>query len=133
MFHLIRNSNLEVTFDISGADDHLPSVAFNIGIAWKMPFKKARIEITECWFECLAIDAFHSELKALMNLESGTVTLSDLSHNPIFAFAKFGNDLVTTISTQDTFELGQISLKVKGYSPELSEVAEKLGAFEKWW
>ncbi len=133
MFHLIRNSELEVTLDVSGADDHLPSVAFNVGITWKMPFQKASIEILECWFECSAIDAFHSDIKSLVSLNSGTATLSDLSHNPVFIFTKSENEVITQIFAQDTAEMGQISLKVKGYTSELTEIAEKLGAFEKWW
>lgn len=133
MFHLIRNSELEVTLDVSGVDDHLPSVAFNVDISWNMPFQKASIEILECWFECSVIDAFHSELKALANLENGTTTLLDLSHNPVVTFTKSGNELITQIFSQDTSELGQITLKVKGYSTELSEITERLGVFEKWW
>lgn len=133
MFHLIRNSALEVTLDVSGVDDHLPSVAFNIGITWCMPFQKANIEILECWFKCSAIDVFHSELKALVSLENGAATLSDLSNNPVFIFTKYGNGVVTQIFTKDTSDLGQISLKVIGYSTELPEIAERLGAFEKWW
>ncbi|MFO6424726.1 hypothetical protein [Motilimonas sp. KMU-193] len=133
MFHLIRNSELEVTLDVSGVDDRLPSVAFNVGITWKMPFQKASIEILECWFECSAIDAFHSDLKSLVSLNSGAATLSDLSNNPVFIFTKSENEVIAQIFAQDTAEMGQISLKVKGYSNELSEIAEKLGAFEKWW
>ena len=133
MFHLIRNSELEVTLDISGVDDHLPSVAFNIGVSWKMPFQKASIEILECWFECSVINDFHSELKALVNLEIGTATLSDLSHNPVVIFTKSGNEVITQIFAQDMSDLGQISLKVNGYSTELSEIEERLGSFDKWW
>ncbi|WP_417355118.1 hypothetical protein [Gallaecimonas pentaromativorans] len=133
MFHLIRNSELEVTLDVSGVDDRLPSVAFNVGITWKMPFQKASIEILECWFECSAIDAFHSDLESLVSLNSGAATLSDLSNNPVFIFTKSENEVIAQIFAQDTAEMGQISLKVKGYSSELSEIAEKLGAFDKWW
>lgn len=133
MFHLIRNSELEVSLDVSGVDDHLPSVAFNVSITWKMPFQKASIEILECWFECSAIDAFYSDIKSLVNLNSGTVILSDLSHNPVFIFTKSENEVITQIFSQDTAEIGQISLKVKGYTSELTDIAEKLGAFEKWW
>ena len=133
MFHLIRSSELEVTFDVSGVDDHLPSVAFNIGISWNMPFQKAHIDILECWFECTVVDTFHSELMDLISLDSGTVTLLDLSNNPVITFTKSGKEVITQIFAQDTSELGQISLKVKGYSTELPEVAERLGTFEKWW
>ncbi|WKE67102.1 hypothetical protein PVT67_07665 [Gallaecimonas kandeliae] len=133
MFHLIRNSELEVTLNVSGVDDHLPSVAFNIGVTWNMPFQKASIEILECWFECSAIDDFHSELKTLVSLENGTATLSDLSYNPVVIFTKSGNEFITQIFTQDSSDLGRISLKVNGYSTELSEIAERLGNFEKWW
>jgi len=133
MFHLIKNTELEVTLDVSGVDDHLPSVAFNICVLWNMPFQKANIEIIECWFECSDIDTFHSKLKELKSLENGTATLSDLSQNPVVMFTKSGNEVITQIFAQDTSGLGQISLKVNGYSTELSEIAERLGSFEKWW
>ncbi len=133
MFHLIRNSELEVTLDVSGVNDHLPSVAFNIKMAWNMPFQKAKIEILECWFECASLDVFERDIKTLIDLDAGTVTLSDLSNNPVFTFSKSGADLTTCIFARDTAELGKMSFSAKGYSAELSEMVLVLGEFEKWW
>ncbi len=133
MFYLIINNELEVYLELSGVSDHLPSVAFDIDVSWRMPFQKVNIQILECWFECSSIDTFLLDLKTLISLESGEATLLDLSHRPVICLVKSGNELITKISAQDTAELGQTQLTVYGYSAELSELTAKLSAFEKWW
>ena len=133
MFHLINNIELELTFDMVGVDDHLPSVAFDIGVYWNMPFQNAKIEIKECWFECAALNAFEDSIKNLINNESGKVVLANLSDYPILSFSKSGQEMNTEIFSKDTSGRGTLSLKVKGYSSELSGVLQKLREFEKWW
>lgn len=133
MFHLIRDNELEVTFDIASAEDHLPSVAFNLGISWNMPFQNAKINIKECWFSCSALDEFEESLKNLIQSEEGKAILSNLSSYPILSFTKSGSKMHTELFIQDTSGLGKLSLKVDAYSSELPLVLEKLRGFEKWW
>jgi hypothetical protein len=133
MFHLINDSELQVTFDVSGADDHLPSIAFDITILWNMPFQKARIEMKECWFECVIFDEFESALQKLKDQKNGIATLKNMSNNPIITFTKSGQSLTKELFCQDTTDMGQITLKVNGYESELTYTLDKLKYFAKWW
>ncbi len=133
MFHLIRDNEVEVTFDMVGVEDHLPSVAFDIGITSSMPFQKAQIKIKECWFSCSAIDEFEKALKSLIKTEEGKVVLLNLSEYPIISFSKSGSVMITELFISDTFGLVKLSLKVDGYSSELPLILERLQGFEKWW
>ncbi len=133
MFHLIHNTDLEVTFDMSGVSDHIPSIAFDIFVKWTMPSQELSLNIKECWFDCEAFDDFERSVRQLNSNDNGSITLSDLSNNPVLSFKKDGSILITEIYFQDTLDRGSFTLNTKGSSIELSEIRDKLGAFDKWW
>ena len=133
MFHLIRNTELEITLDMTGVDENVPSVAFDISIKWNMLFQKANIEINECWFDCKEFDFFESSLIALIEEEKGTISLLDLSRSPVLSLTKENLKLTAEISFQDTLGTGSFNLKTTGNAVELSEIRDKLKEFDRWW
>ena len=133
MFHLIRNNELEVHLDVSGTSDSLPSIAFDIVVSWNMPYQKVNFTVKECWIECTTFDEFYNSIDDLHTLESGSITLNDLSGNPIISFIKSGTDLVTEIQSKDSLGVGSFTLKRSGHSLELSEISNNMQQFDKWW
>jgi len=133
MFHLIRNNELEVQLDVTDTTDRLPSVAFDIIVSWNMPFQSLNFTAKECWIECSVWDEFQDSILQLQELDSGCVTLNDLSENPLISFTKSGFELVTEIQAKDSLGVGSFTLKSTSRSIELSEVYNKMQQLEKWW
>ncbi|RZQ51298.1 hypothetical protein C1E23_20265 [Pseudoalteromonas phenolica] len=133
MFNLIRNNELELQLDISGVEDHLPSIAFDIVVSWDMPYQKINFTLKECWFECEEWDRFEESISQLIEQESGSVTLKDMSENPIITFTKTHSELLTIIQSKDTLRVGEFSLRAKSFSIELTEVYNKTKQLDKWW
>jgi len=133
MFNLIRNNELEVQLDVTGATDRLPSVAFDIIVSWNMPFQNVNFTAKECWIECSEWDKFHDSILQLQEQESGFVTLDDLSNNPLISFTKSGIELVTEIQSKDSLGVGSFTLKSTSHSIELSEIYNKMQQLDKWW
>ena len=133
MFNLIRNNELELQLDISGVEDHLPSIAFDIVVSWDMPYQKINFTLKECWFECEEWDRFEESISQLIEQESGSVTLKDMSENPIITFTKTHSELLTIIQSKDTLGVGEFSLRAKSFSIELTEVYNKTKQLDKWW
>lgn len=133
MFHLIRNNELELQLDVSGVEDHLPSIAFDIIVSWNMPYQKADFTAKECWFECKVWDRFEESIFQLIEQDSGSVTLRDLSENPLISFSKSGSELITVIQCKDSLGVGSFTLRTKGYATELTEIHNKIQLLDKWW
>ncbi|WP_044835776.1 hypothetical protein [Thalassomonas actiniarum] len=133
MFHLIRNNELEVQLDVSGVSDPLPSVAFDIAVSWNMPYQTVDFKIKECWIECTAFDKFQDGILQLQSLETGSITLNDLSGDPIISFTKSGSVLVTEIQSKDGLDIGSFTLKSTSQSIELSDILTRIQQLDKWW
>jgi len=133
MFHLIRNNELEIQLDVTGATDRLPSVAFDIIVSWNMPFQKVNFTAKECWIECSVWDKFQDSILELQEQDSGSITLVDLSENPLISFTKLGAELVTEIQSKDSLGVGSFTLKSTSRSIELSEIYNKMQQLDKWW
>lgn len=133
MFYLINNTDLEIAFDMSGVDDHIPSIAFDISVKWKVPSQGLSLNIKECWFDCEAFDDFERSINQLISSDDGLLVLSDLSNNPVISLKKDEAVLITEIYFKDTLDRGSFTLNTKSSSIELSEIRDKLGAFDKWW
>jgi hypothetical protein len=133
MFHLIHNTDLEVTFDMSGVSDHIPTVAFDIFVKWTMPSQELSLNVKECWFDCEKFDDFEGAVRQLISKDNGSIILHDLSNNPVISLTKSGEVLITEMYFQDTLDRGSFTLNTKSRSIELSEIRDKLGAFDKWW
>jgi hypothetical protein len=133
MLNLIRNNELEVQLNVTGAADRLPSVAFDIIVSWNMPFQNVNFTAKECWIECSVWDIFHDSILQLQKQESGFVTLNDLSNNPLISFTKSDIELVTKIQSRDSLGAGSFTLKSTSRSIELSEICNKMQQFDKWW
>ena len=65
MFNLIRNNELEVQLDVTGATERLTSVAFDISESWNMPFQNVKFTAKEYWIECSEWDKFHGSILQL--------------------------------------------------------------------
>lgn len=133
MFYLLRNSDLEISLDMSGVDDHLPSVALDMDIKWQMPFQLATLYLKECWFECKQIDNFGISLLNLIEAPSGKVDLIDLSLNRILTVEKSESGIVLTAKGKDTVGKGEIQFKTKIDSADLAIITESLKKLDKWW
>ncbi|MEC8327718.1 MAG: hypothetical protein VX100_16745 [Pseudomonadota bacterium] len=133
MFNLMRNNELELQLDVSGVEEHLPSIAFDIIVSWDMPYQKINFTLKECWFECEEWDQFEESISQLIEQESGSVTLKDMSENPIITFTKTHSELLTIIQSKDTLGVGEFSLSAKSFSIELTEVYNKIKRLDKWW
>lgn len=133
MFNLIRNNELEVQLDVTGVTDQFPSVAFDITVSWNMLFQSVNFTVKECWIEYSVWDKFHDSILQLQEQESGSVSLNDLSNNPLISFTKSGIELVTKIQSKDSLGVGSFTLKSTSCSIELSEIYNKMQQLDKWW
>ena len=133
MFYLIHNDELKLQFDVTGVEDALPSIAFDIIGSWNMPYQQVDFSLKECWFECSTWDKFQNNILLSIEQNSGCISLNDVSENPIITLTKEGNELTTVIQCKDSCELGLFKLRVSGYSIELPEIYNKMLQLDKWW
>jgi len=98
-----------------------------------MPFQQTTIHIKESWFEYSALNAFESDLRDLIDRESGKVELRDMSDDPIISIERNGNDTVFTLIASDTVKMGKVTLGVNGYALEIREMFDRLQKYPKWW
>jgi hypothetical protein len=133
MIELVKNTELYVTLDPVQTEGRLPSVAFDIKACFTMPSQQTTIHIKETWFEYSALNVFETGLRDLIERESGTVELRDMSEDPIISIGRNGNDAVFTLIASDTVKMGKVTLEVNGYALEIKEMFDRLQGYPKWW
>jgi hypothetical protein len=124
---------LRVSLDPVRTEDRVPSVAFDLLIEVAMPFQTARITSKERWFTHEALNKFENELLTLRSAEHGSAVLQDMSERPVLRVMRQGNEVTTTVRTEDTTQMVVTAVESRGYASELEALHEQLRSYEKWW
>lgn len=131
--NLINSDELAITFDVSGVDEHLPSLAFDISVILRTSFQKAQVDTKEVWFSCSSYDQFTADLDLLLGGQQTMCMLKDLSENPVLICTKNGERYALEITAQNTVSATSINLKTVVDYAEIFTMFERLKAFEQWW
>lgn len=133
MFHLISHNKIEITFDVVGVSDALPSFALYINVVINSEFQTLNLLIKECWIECCAFDKFVSDVYELKDQNLDEVKLSDLSDRPVIVLSKSTGELILNICSSDSLKETNISAQCSINFDYIGVILENLNKFDKWW
>jgi len=133
ILELVNEPEFYLTLDPVDSDDNYPSVAFNIGASFSMPFQQSTIALKECWISHDALNKFEKELTALRDCVTGSATLQDMNDVPVVTVERNANKITTRVQASDIADMGKVILEVYGYSSEISSMLQRIKDYPKWW
>ena len=130
---LVKEPEFHLGLDPVDSDDNYPSVAFNIGASFSMPFQHSTITIKECWISHDALNKFEEELTVLRDCLTGRATLQDMNDVSVVIVERNADKITTRVQASDTVNMGKVVLEVYGYSSEINSMLRRIRDYPKWW
>ncbi|MEB3211690.1 MAG: hypothetical protein VKL39_10055 [Leptolyngbyaceae bacterium] len=130
---LIKDNEFQLQFDPVDAIDNPESIAFTISFTWNMPFQQHQFVIRECWFLAQSLRHFESQLKSLIQNQTGSASLQNMDDCPVLSIEMESNAAQIIFLATDTAGIGNLQFTLNTHANQIRDVYHYLHNYPKWW